>query len=495
MSGPDEGGSDRSFERPNLANTSPAAPTTTAGQLSGEESVHSFEVKSGNMSPTTQAISGEPDEGRSIRSFQPVITANISLAAQTTSDEPKEINGDVQPRQSTELSLSSPLPTPSPDLLATLLKIPMENSALQVKLAEKLATEIAGLRAENAALHTKITKITESSSKANDQLSIEINGLRQELVAFKQPTSLANNSTVPDSTVDSPGRFACFPRLPPELRLMVWKLVAQQPRVVEIRKVHRQWTGNSYKAWPAEALKYNSKYFQAFNNTPPAILHVNQESRKEALGHYKLGAIGEYEYQTYFNPDCDVMYCAFDYRGHGFQLIDDLSGDWTTISRIALRLDTIARLVSKDPDTSTVHAFACDINLAEVKEILLVDEMFAENAVKGVRYGSVHHHLSRPSLNQDKDLNLVKLNSLDMLKAKARHGWAEDDLSDPLVGSVEEFVEDVYDPLRATSNQEWSTNFEELIDEGRLTVTAARLEFRDTEAEVEGGRRHIYYML
>jgi hypothetical protein len=76
---------------------------------------------------------------------------------------------------------------------------------------------------------------------------------------------VAGPATIPD---EQP-KFELFPKLPPELRLKIWKLVPE-PRVVEVifKHDHRK---NNYK----------------FMATFPSILHANHEARVEGLRRYK----------------------------------------------------------------------------------------------------------------------------------------------------------------------------------------------------------------
>jgi hypothetical protein len=58
--------------------------------------------------------------------------------------------------------------------------------------------------------------------------------------------------------------FTLFAKLPPEIRIQVWKLTVQEPRVISIHKV---WSPKYITAQPSK----------------PGILLVNRESRQAAL--------------------------------------------------------------------------------------------------------------------------------------------------------------------------------------------------------------------
>lgn len=107
--------------------------------------------------------------------------------------------------------------------------------------------------------------------------------------------------------------FSPFPRLPLELRRMIWLVAAQTPRVIEvsqkfilIRKLRQVYgmTG-----------KIDTKFK---GQIPPAILHATRESRSSALEVYTLLPFSVYEttirvpraqrFKIYVNLNVDVLY-------------------------------------------------------------------------------------------------------------------------------------------------------------------------------------------
>ncbi|KAF7924626.1 uncharacterized protein EAE97_010577 [Botrytis byssoidea] len=93
-----------------------------------------------------------------------------------------------------------------------------------------------------------------------------------------------------------------FSSLPPEVRLMIWELLIPAPQTIRI-------TDN--------AMRHNRSH----SRQNPAILHINSESRTEALKHLKrlFGGVNGNGYPVqfkYFNPILDLLY--FD--GGGTQL-------------------------------------------------------------------------------------------------------------------------------------------------------------------------------
>ncbi|KAI1476344.1 hypothetical protein F4774DRAFT_420856 [Daldinia eschscholtzii] len=83
--------------------------------------------------------------------------------------------------------------------------------------------------------------------------------------------------------------FTYFSLLPTELRLQIWRHTCHQ-RVVEVL--------------------YDSQNDRCTSSTaPPAVLHVCQESRFEALGIYRRSfGTKSHEPRIYFCPDLDVLY-------------------------------------------------------------------------------------------------------------------------------------------------------------------------------------------
>jgi hypothetical protein len=134
----------------------------------------------------------------------------------------------------------------------------------------------------------------------------------------------------------APHFFPLFKKLPPELRVMVWKHAQEQaPRVVEIR--------------------YEYMHGPVWSPThPPTLLSVNHESRKETLKVLGDGVnifapskwMKEQEIATpilYFNFPIDTLFLTYEKNGTG-----DYEGPWEDIEDMLLRLSdtTCAALTS-----------------------------------------------------------------------------------------------------------------------------------------------------
>jgi hypothetical protein len=90
-----------------------------------------------------------------------------------------------------------------------------------------------------------------------------------------------NIQTSPKSVTNPESEFALFPNLALELRLKIWKIASFEHRNVDIWSINHVGASN---AWDlvAKGPRWHS------STAPPAVLHVNQESRTECLKFYTL---------------------------------------------------------------------------------------------------------------------------------------------------------------------------------------------------------------
>ena len=107
------------------------------------------------------------------------------------------------------------------------------------------------------------------------------------------PSPAVESSTAPEEKSELPTKFELFPKLPPELRLKIWKLVPEY-RVVEVifKQDHRK---NNYK----------------FLATIPAILHANHDARVEGLRRYKQVFKTKWALNgVFFDFESDTLYLS-----------------------------------------------------------------------------------------------------------------------------------------------------------------------------------------
>ncbi|PQE23587.1 hypothetical protein CJF31_00006246 [Rutstroemia sp. NJR-2017a BVV2] len=95
-----------------------------------------------------------------------------------------------------------------------------------------------------------------------------------------------------------------FPKLVPELRCKIWHLAAHStPRILEIQAV---WNANGRRA--CKEYKVTSK-----TNRTPTMMHINRESRTEAMRIYQkyIFSTSDDVGYSWFNPHLDIIYFSF----------------------------------------------------------------------------------------------------------------------------------------------------------------------------------------
>ncbi|PVH84847.1 hypothetical protein DL98DRAFT_528262 [Cadophora sp. DSE1049] len=95
--------------------------------------------------------------------------------------------------------------------------------------------------------------------------------------------------------------FTQFPKLPTEIRLMVWELVLPGERVVRIEEFTN--TGRRHK--PCASCRCIGS-----RACVPTLLHVNHETRHLALKSYTVTFKNRLLKPTYFNPNLDILLFA-----------------------------------------------------------------------------------------------------------------------------------------------------------------------------------------
>ncbi|KAL2133116.1 hypothetical protein VTI74DRAFT_2918 [Chaetomium olivicolor] len=128
----------------------------------------------------------------------------------------------------------------------------------------------------------------------------------------------------------APASFPKFPLLPPEIRHMVWNHAIPGPRLLLLQAPSAVFVARDSspvdtclrslsRLWPRSLprLKRNKAPFDGFTcrTPPPALLHVNSESRAIALNHYRLGLAAvsrrgpprASQPRVYINPNRDVI--------------------------------------------------------------------------------------------------------------------------------------------------------------------------------------------
>ena len=109
--------------------------------------------------------------------------------------------------------------------------------------------------------------------------------------------------SVSEKTIESVGCFTCFPRLPAEIRLKIWKNALPGPRIIRMELKH----GVQVPLKEGEKKKPKVTRFIS-SRSRPVGLHVYRESRIEALKEYELAFPTKTSpAQTYINFAIDTL--------------------------------------------------------------------------------------------------------------------------------------------------------------------------------------------
>jgi 2EXR family len=112
-------------------------------------------------------------------------------------------------------------------------------------------------------------------------------------------------SSLPISTSTATPAFELFSKFPKELRLAVWEEVLKSPRTVTLTQ-----DGPDISYYPDIGTFRVKGDLRAISQVP-ALLHVNQEAREEALQKYICITLPKRQTPFYFNPKADWL--CFDY--------------------------------------------------------------------------------------------------------------------------------------------------------------------------------------
>ncbi|KAJ8059803.1 hypothetical protein OCU04_011434 [Sclerotinia nivalis] len=122
--------------------------------------------------------------------------------------------------------------------------------------------------------------------------------------------------------------FCLFPRLPPELKLMIWAAAADDRQIVRIKPRARDGT---------EDEGFRADYAM------PVVLHVCRDSRREALKRYTVIFEGILRYPIYFNYQQDYVSLVGSSTCEHFEI---LSGEENTISEEIQKVENVLAMVT-----------------------------------------------------------------------------------------------------------------------------------------------------
>ena len=109
-------------------------------------------------------------------------------------------------------------------------------------------------------------------------------------------TDLKLYENLPTELLPAQGEFTCFPNLLPELQIIIWKIVAYQPRNVVI-VVRALGVGSLYEDF------YQGHKYVGFNPIP-ALLHTTRQSRLEGLKYFELAFSSTHRFED--GPTIDI---------------------------------------------------------------------------------------------------------------------------------------------------------------------------------------------
>lgn len=142
-------------------------------------------------------------------------------------------------------------------------------------------------------------------------------------MSLRKDPLIPSSESAPDdqeadpNIIEQPVSFTFFGKLPSELRVKIWGYAHPGPRVVEVNERDR--LASYSHLFPYADI--SGEFTSTMNNCtkrPPALLHVNQESRYEALKDYELVPANELlglcgsdaKTKIYFNFDLDTVYIS-----------------------------------------------------------------------------------------------------------------------------------------------------------------------------------------
>ncbi|KAN0099934.1 hypothetical protein V8E51_013709 [Hyaloscypha variabilis] len=149
-------------------------------------------------------------------------------------------------------------------------------------------------------IQAKLTSINEQNIELrleNELLKDRIRTLEVRLATTEDTLINLSLQTLDKQTHKA---FALFPKLPPELRRMIWAFARQSPRVIKLFRA-----------------KVNDVYILYSTAKVPSLLHACQESRRVAKSWYELSLhhreafLENYSARVYFDFSNDFLYFPF----------------------------------------------------------------------------------------------------------------------------------------------------------------------------------------
>ncbi|KAH7310041.1 hypothetical protein BKA65DRAFT_485258 [Rhexocercosporidium sp. MPI-PUGE-AT-0058] len=108
--------------------------------------------------------------------------------------------------------------------------------------------------------------------------------------AFTQPSTAITAASSSITTIGGaePLKFILFPKMPLELRNMIWTEVCFHERLIDIWIVPFYESGSDEDKFFDDLLGAPAYTYKSYTNRTPSILHTSQEARTTGLKHYSL---------------------------------------------------------------------------------------------------------------------------------------------------------------------------------------------------------------
>jgi hypothetical protein len=219
-------------------------------------------------------------------------------------------------------------------------------------------------------------------------------------------------------TTDS--RFPLFPKLPIELRLIVWEMALPGPRCLEVVQ-HIEKTGPpEYQASFGRHFGSRFKYcYWTATDKSPAMLFTSHEPRQVTLNHYqpfKHGPPSEAKRTSYIDPLRDTLFCTTIPASWDIDPIDP-----TTLERIAKAIPNLTRMAMDVHNISYwYHAIGKLRCFGQLKELLVVPQ--PTSGRDGRPHGGVFEDVGEQTWN-DRELDDERMRRLNYAVVRRWEGF------------------------------------------------------------------------
>ncbi|KAG4441934.1 hypothetical protein IFR05_002553 [Cadophora sp. M221] len=158
---------------------------------------------------------------------------------------------------------------------------------------------------------------------------------------YNSATTTTSSSPDHDANPAAPVQprvFELFPKFPLEIRLLIWKAICSEPRLLDI------WYSEvGLDRWTKAFRRVEQPHYYYTHVNIPSVLHVSREARNVGLQHYQLEFGSEVQtgvaiaHGNPLDPENDFDNILLE--DHGF--IQEFTGRFSCLQRFALNVDWI----------------------------------------------------------------------------------------------------------------------------------------------------------